>query len=124
MKTHLILKDPDQSMRHQEVALWEQEVVFKAQLFKTKANLRLLKKDNSFDQAQRMKVANTKDQLLEAISESKTNCKIDKEPKRKRGIRRIDRLWNKWMTRLSILEMPRNRAADLKTVGRVKPVPV
>lgn len=82
MKTPLTLKDLDQFKRHQEVPRWEQEVVCRAQPFKTKVNLRLLKKDNILDLAHNMKVPNTKDQLLEAISENKTRCKIDKETPR------------------------------------------
>lgn len=82
MKIPLTLMDQDQFKRHQEEPQLEQEVVYRALPSRTKVNLRLLKKEHHFDLAHNMKVPNTKDQLLEAISENKTNCKKDKGPKR------------------------------------------
>ena len=81
MKIPLTLMDLDQFKRHQEEHQLEQEVVCRDLLSKTKVNLRLLKKEHPFDLAHNMIAPNTKDQLLEAISENKTSCRIDKGPK-------------------------------------------
>jgi hypothetical protein len=112
-KIHPILKDQDhQFKRHQEVPLSEQEVAYKALPSKTKVNLRFInRKVNNSDQVPSMKVANIKEQLLEAIFESKTNYKIDKVLKQMLGSQRNSN-WSIRMTKSSTLQKSKSRSME------------